>query len=265
MPLIQIDPHLPIKEMLDNVKKELALEAKAYWLDKDYSANSDTYMQIWKKHRKLFSHHLDSYFNKNNFLTLHYSETIGRITGKLKDILGLDFIFYHQSALLPDNVRINEINFYEKQNLTPDYRKLDKINTTLRLLTETIKTNIIEARKLYDNLKNIPCEPQWESDYELEIELAYILNHNDYLFVDDDYSDNIFYNHCEHLLHYKLTYFEEFYLNTPLPLNNELVKQISNPCYLFYILYNNLELTDISRIGDIWLDFRFINQKMIKI
>ncbi len=146
---------------------------------------------------------------------------------------------------------------------TEPLEKLIHLNEVLRKLSERIKQEIEETKIYYHSKKS--SNKNYSDDFEIEVLVDYILEKNDPLF--DEESDNIIFSFEETFTHTSSEKFDERYLKLdyPYPFRNDILKKIKNPCRLLYLLSEKLEISDICRIGELWYDFKFINQKFIAI
>jgi hypothetical protein len=113
-----------------------------------------------------------------------------------------------------------------------------------------------------ENFENCYIKDSSILDFEIKIEMDFVLNENDRLFNDD--SDNYVIKMCP-LLSDDLNRFKQEYIE------NEYLKHYDaaeipckNPHRILYKLLQELEIEDVYRIGSFFVDIHFIHQKKYK-
>jgi len=247
MLLINLNPNLTIKKLIEDFKNETGLDMVIYSGKQpaDIDLTID-HVSHFCKTRK--SDNSASYFKE--IVSYPYNIYVQDFKNKLLSLCDLKVDILSSGIILPDYEALADHISSEVLNAEYDYTKLDALNEKLILIEKDIHS---QWSNLTADLNNRLIEPgNWLTDYEIEFSINYFIRKEDYLY--DENSDNIVLTVKSHLNKKLWTSL----MDDGLDHSSHHIKSglTSTQCYLFHDLidHHGLSPKDVTRIGSIWVD-----------
>lgn len=255
MALLPINVDSPINEIVHSIYKESGLKTIVFYEKIELTDSAETIRNLRFKKKDFGLKYPETTFP--DIIYFHSSIQIYSLQAYIDQLFGIEIVFES------DRKEINEFTCYnEIANLFIPRKKdsLEKLNNQLHRFFNSVESEMVFQK---ENFENCYLKDSSILDFEIKIEMDFVLNENDFLFNDD--SDNYVIKICPWVRPDNLNSFKQKYIE------NEYLKhydaseiRCKNPHRILYELFQELEIEDIYRIGSFFVDIHFIHQKKYK-
>lgn len=253
MALLLLNDFTSIKEMYNAIYKETKLESNFIFQGIEYTASDNDFYKIRVRHknktiRKLAA--VSSDFYRSNELT-----SIEDIQNYVFEKFGFEIILSKKGEFLKKNEKINAYIFDQKK---VDFGKIDALNLKLQTVLNDIFLEMQESNLYFEYRK---MKSSTIKDIEIDVEMNFILSKDDPLFNEN--SNNFVCTLEPFVNSNDLNQFQEWYLNWDYSLYyHELSPPpCVKPNRILYELHQKMELIDLHRIENIWVDVKYRTQR----
>lgn len=255
MALLPINVDSPIKEIVQSIYNETGLKTRVFYEQIELTDSNEKIRNLKFKKNILGLKHPQ--ITLTDIISFHSSIQIYSLQAYIHQLFGIEIVFES------DRKEINEFTCYnEIANLFIPSKNdsLEKLNNQLHQFFNSVKNEMVFQK---ENFENCYLKDSAILDFEIKIEMDFVLNENDRLFNDD--SDNYVIKMCPWVLSDDLNRFKQEYIENEY-LNHYDTAEIpcKNPHRILYKLLQELEIEDVYRIGSFFVDIHFIHQKKYK-
>jgi hypothetical protein len=254
MALLLLNDFTPIREICNAIYKETNLECTFIYQGIDYThLDNDFYkVRVRNGKNKKFVNRTEA---QADFYITGKETTIYDIQNYVFEMFGFEINFSKNGIELHQHEKL--CNHIDKE-YNVDVQKIEALNTKLKTVLDDIFQEIQECSSYFEQRK---LKSSTVKDLEIDIEMNLILSKEDPLYNEN--WDNIVCTLKPFVNSDDLNQFKEQYMNWDYTLYYHTLNPppCTKPNRILYELHQKMELDDLQRIENIWVDVKYRTQR----
>jgi hypothetical protein len=254
MALLLLNDFTPIREICNAIYQETNLECAFIYKGIDFTHSDNDFYKVrflYEKNKRL----VNRIKEQADFYITDKHTAISEIQNYVFEMFGFEINFSKNGTILHQH---EKLCLYVDNLNNVDVNKIEALNTKLKAILNDIFLEIQECSLYFEQRK---LKSSTIKDLEIDVEMNFVLSKKDPLYNED--FNNFVFRLNPFVNSDDLNQFQEWYLNwdDTIFYNKLNPPPCAKPNRILYEIHQKMELYDLQRIENIWVDVKYSTQR----